>query len=330
MSHPKIVATGPLHPIATKILGPLGPIAIAPDHTVESLIPLLAEAEALVVRGEGVANATVIASGPRLKVIARSGVGYNNVDITAATARKIPVIFTPGLGARAVAEGAMALMLALTKHLVYWDQQLKAGNWQSRFEDRTGDLDGATLGIIGFGRIGQILAELARPFNMNLLAYDPFVPAEPAERLGVDLVDLNELLGRADFISLHAAATEGSQNLITREGLKRIKPGCILVNLARGELIDGLDILHEALSDGRLAAVGLDVFAPEPPDVSHPIFKMPNCLTSPHALGASRGAMARIFKSMSEDVAAVLNGQRPQLVVNPEVLEASQNPGGNA
>jgi len=320
MSHPKIVATGPIHPIATEILEPLGPIAIAPDFSVESLVPLLTEAVALVVRGDGVANAAVIAAAPQLKVIGRSGVGYNNIDIDAATARKIPVIFTPGLGARAVAEGAMAMMLALCKHIVYWDQQLKAGNWRSRFEDLTGDLDAATLGIVGFGRIGQILAELARPFNMELLAYDPFVSADVAERLDVRLIELDELLGRADFISLHAAVTDGSRNLITRERLKLIKPGCILVNLARGELIDGLDILHEALSDGRLAAVGLDVFAPEPPDVSHPIFKMPNCLTSPHALGASRAALARIFKSMAEDIAAVLNAKRPQLVVNPEVL----------
>ena len=320
MSDPKIVATGPLAQVAVDILQEFGELVTAPDFSEESLIPLLGDAVALVVRGEGVASARVIAAAPRLAVIGRSGVGYNNIDVAAASARRIPVVFTPGAGARAVAEGAMALMLALCKNLSYWDGQLKAGNWHSRFETPPGDLEQATLGIVGFGRIGQDLARLATPFDMTILAHDPYVPGETAEQLGVRLVPLEELFAAADFISLHAAATNENRGMIDAGLLRQVKPGAFLVNMARGDLVQSLDLLHQALEDGRLAGVGLDVFAPEPPDVSHPIFARPDCLTTPHALGTSRRATARIFTSMALDVAAVLKGERPRFVVNPEIL----------
>lgn len=321
MKKPKIVGTGPIGEIATDILKPFGEIVVASDGAEESLLPLLDGAVALVVRGEGIANARVIEAAKDLKVIARSGAGYDNVDIAAATARNIPVVYAPGLGARAVAEAAIAFMLALCKGIFYWDQQLKQGNWRSRFESKPGDLDGATLGIIGFGRIGQELAEIIRPFNMTVLAYDPYVSAGRAAERGVKLVSLDELLGKSDVISIHAALTDETRGLINRERLVQVKRGSYLINLARGGLIESLDVLYEALENETLAGVALDVFDPEPPEVTHPIFSLPNCLTSPHVLGTSAGAMARIFKSMAEDMVAVLKGLRPRFVVNPEVFQ---------
>ena len=320
MPDTKIVATGPLAQVAVDILQESGELVIAPDFSEDSLIPLLGDAAALVVRGEGSASARVIAAAPRLAVIGRSGVGYNNIDIAAASSRRIPVVFTPGAGARAVAEGAMALVLALCKNLSYWDEQLKAGNWHSRFESSPGDLEGATLGIVGFGRIGQDLARLAAPFDMTIIAHDPYVPEEKAEELGVRLVPLHKLFSTSDFISLHAAATPENRGMIDAGLLRQVRKGAILVNMARGDLVQNLDVLHQCLMEGRLAGVGLDVFAPEPPDVSHPIFKLPNCLTTPHALGTSRRATAKIFTSMARDVVAVLEGRRPRFVVNPDTL----------
>ena len=317
----KIVATGPQEQVAVDILAPFGPLLVASESTEEALLPLLDGAVALLVRGDGEVGARAMAAGPDLKVIARSGVGYNNVDIEAATARGIPVVYTPGAGARAVAEGAMAFMLALCKRLSYWDGELKGGRWASRFQPDTGDLEGGVLGIVGLGRIGQLLAQMAVPFDMRLIAYDPFVGSEVAQPLGVELVDLDHLLARANFISLHAAATPQNRGLISGARLQRVKRGAYLVNLARGDLIESLDVLYEALRDGRLAGVGLDVFAPEPPDVGHPIFSLSNCLTAPHALGLSDRAKERIFSSMARDVAAVLRGERPENVVNPEVLD---------
>lgn len=321
----RIVGTGPIDLVAADIFRPFGEIAIAPDGNEASLLPLLPDAVALVVRGDGAASAKVIAAAPRLKVIGRTGAGCNNVDIAAATARKIPVVYTPGANARAVAEGALALMLALCKRIVHWDRQLKQGNWKSRFESMPGDLEGATLGIVGFGAIGQSLAELVRPFHMTVLAHDPFASQARAQELGVTLVELDDLFRRSDFISLNAALTDQTRHLVNRARLQRVKPGAVLVNLARGGLIESLDVLDEALRSGRLAGVGLDVFDPEPPDVSHPIFRLENCLCAPHALGMTPAAMGRIFRTMAEDMAAVLTGRRPRHVVNPETLNSTRS-----
>ena len=322
MENSRIVCTGPIDNIAVEILRPYGEVIIASAFEEEVLLPLLDGAIGLVVRGvEGSVSARVINAATELKVIGRSGVGYDNVDIKAATSRRIPVVYTPGANARAIAEAAVALIFALCKKVVFWDQQLKLGNWNSRFETQPGDLDGATLGIIGFGRIGQILAELIRPFNVTILAYDPYVSNERAKQLETELVDLESLLKRSDFVSIHAALTDETQGLINRDRLQKIKPGAYIVNLARGGLIESLDVLFEALESGKLGGVGLDVFQPEPPDVSHPIFQSPNCVTSPHALGLTPRAMTKIFESMANDMAAVFKGKSPRYVVNPEVFE---------
>jgi len=317
-----IVGTGPLDDVAANLLRPFGEIVIPPRGDEEGLLPIIPDAIALIVRGGGSATAALIREAKNLRVIGRSGAGYESVDIAAATERKIPVVFAPGLGARAVAEAAVAFMFALCKKIPYWDRQVKVGNWTSRFESRPGDLDGATVGIVGFGNIGQQLARMVMPFGVNVLVSDPYTKSSKAAELGVQLTSLEKLIAKSDFISLHAPQTPETIGMINRDLLRQIKRGAFLINLARGALIENLDILHEALEDGRLAGVGLDVFEPEPPDARHPVFKHINCLTSPHVLGTSDGAMREIFRSMAEDMVAVLSGNRPRFVVNPEVFEA--------
>jgi D-3-phosphoglycerate dehydrogenase / 2-oxoglutarate reductase len=320
MTSPCIACSGPIGEVAVEILKPYGDIVEAADSSEEALLRIVGDAVALVLRGDGIGSARIIATATDLKVIGRSGVGYDNVAMEAANARRIPVVITPGANSRAVAEAALAFMLALCKKLTYWDTQLKKGKWRSRFEQSPGDLEGATLGIIGFGRIGRMLAELIRPFGMTVLAHDPFVAAKTAGTAGVDLVELDELLKRSDFISIHALLNDSTRGLINAECLKRMKPGSFLINLARGGIIESLDALYDALRNGPLAGVGLDVFDPEPPDVNHPIFKLANCLTSPHAICMSKRAMYQSFKMMAEDMAAVLEGRKPRFVANPEVL----------
>ncbi|HIJ57989.1 MAG TPA: hydroxyacid dehydrogenase, partial [Deltaproteobacteria bacterium] len=281
---------------------------------------IMGGAAGLVLRGDGIGSARVIEASPDLKVIGRSGVGYDNVDMPAATARKIPVVITPGANAQAVAEASISFMLMLCKKMIHWDMQLKKGNWKSRFEQSSGDLDGATLGIVGFGSIGRKLAELIRPFSMTVLAHDPYADENDAKELGTELVDLDELMKRSDFVSLHALLNKETRGLINRERIAQMKEGAFLINLARGGIIENLDILYDALKSGKLAGVGLDVFDPEPPDVSHPIFKLDNCITSPHACAMTVRAMHRSFKSMATDMAAVLDGRKPRFVVNPEII----------
>ena len=320
MNSNKIVGTGPIDKIGTEILSPFGDIVIAPDNTEESLLPLMKDAVGLVVRGDGIASANVIESAPKLKVIGRTGAGFSNVDIQAATARKIPVVYTPGANARAVAEGTMAFIMALCKQIYYWDQRLKEGDWTSRNRSKPSDMQGSTLGIIGFGRIGQNLAKLAASFDMTILAYDPYATQEKADELKTQMTGLEELLKKSDFISIHAPLTEQTKGLINSQNLALVKPGAYLINMARGELVESLDILYDAMVNGQIAGVGLDVFAPEPPDVSHSIFGLANCITSPHVHGMTPKAMAKILETMAMDMAAVLRGDNPKFVVNPEVL----------
>jgi len=320
MTSPSIACSGPIGDVAAEILNAFGKIVVAEDSSEDALLRILDGAVGLVLRGDGSGSARVIESAPDLKVIGRSGVGFDKVDIQAANARKIPVIITPGANSQAVAEAALAYMLALCKKMTHWDRQLKQGNWRSRFEQSPGDLEGATLGIIGFGRIGCRLAQLIRPFGMTVLACDPFVTAEAAGEQGAVLVELEELLANSDFVSIHALLNENTRGLIDRRRLGLMKPGAFLINLARGGIIESLDVLYEALTNGPLAGAALDVFEPEPPDVSHPIFKLANCLTAPHAICMSKRAMFNSFKMMAEDMAAVLQGRRPQFVANPEAL----------
>jgi len=317
----KIACSAPIDRIAIEILSPVGEIVVAPDHGEESLVKVVKDAAALILRGGAIANARVIQAASQLKVIGRPGIGYESVDIQAATARRIPVVYVPAAGARAVAEGAAALMIALCKRLVQWDRECKRGNWDSRYKSKPGDLEGSTLGIIGLGNSGQVLAQMMRPFNLRILACDPYAAADRARELNVELWSLEEMLPQCDLVSLHAPVTPETRAMINRRTLPLVKRGACLINIARGGLIESLDLLVEALETGALAGVGLDVFDPEPPDFSHPLFRQPNCLTTPHALAMTSGAMFKVFKSMAEDVAAVLTGRRPRCVVNPEVFE---------
>ena len=316
----KILFTGPLDDYAYGVLGEFGELVFASDNNESTLLNEIEDAIGLVVRGVPRISAAVIDRSPDLKVIGRSGVGYSNIDISAATARRVPVIYTPGAGARAVAEAALAYMLALTKKITYWDRQMKAGNWESRFEEPGGDLDGTTVGIVGFGRIGRLVAEMAAPFQMKIVAYDPYADPQLAAQVDAQLVDLDQLMRQSDFICLHCAETEETTGLINRTTLRNVKRGAYLINLARGSIVENLDVIYEALEDGRLAGAALDVFEPEPPSIDHPIFRSQLCLTAPHAMAGTRGAMSRICKSVADDMAAYLRGQTPQHVVNPEIL----------
>ena len=252
------------------------------------------------------------------------------MNIKAATERGIPVVFTPGAGARAVAEGAMAMILALVKKLPELDRKTRAGEWEARDHTVIGDLQGAVLGIIGLGRIGRDVARLAHAFDMRVISYDPEVPKQLAEEAGAEPVELDSLLKESDVITLHALLNEQTRGILNRDRLGLVKRGAVLVNLARGGLMESLDVIYEALNSGQLSAVGLDVYAVEPPNVSHPIFLHPNVLCSPHAMGLSAKAAQSIFAMVSRGMAEVLDGGAPDNVVNPEVFRTSSKAPGAA
>jgi len=322
MNTVRFVSTGPVPPLVRQILKPFGPVEIAPSTDEESLIQLMTDTAGLIVRGVTKVSARVIESGKQLRVIGRSGVGCDNVDVRAATARGIPVVYTPGAGARAVAEGAMAMLLVLAKRLPELDSRTKHGEWQTRFDTRIDDLQGATVGIVGLGRIGREVAKLARAFDMLILAYDPHIPDHPTEHAGVKMVDLDSLFADSDFICLHAPLTDETKGMVNRRRLSLVKPTAVIVNLARGELFESLDVVYEALLADKLSGVGMDTFPKEPPDTSHPIFSHSRVLCTPHVLGLSVGATKRIFTMMSEGMAMVLEGGTPENVINPKAFRA--------
>jgi D-3-phosphoglycerate dehydrogenase len=299
-----IVATAAVPALVEELLGEV--VVAAPGELAERV----REAEVLIVRGGATVDAELIASAPRLRVIGRSGVGFSEVDVAAATRRGIPVVLAAAGGARAVAEGALALVLALAKRLPELDRAVKEGRFAERDQVVTRDLDGATLGIVGYGRIGRALAALAAPLGMRILYSDPYVE---------DSVALAALFAQSDFVSIHTPLNDETRGLVDAALLARARPGLILVNLARGAIVSSLDDLLAALESGRLGGVGLDVFEPEPPDPAHPLFAHPQVLCSPHALWRTPRALDAVFREMSEGILAALRGERPGAVANPEL-----------
>jgi D-3-phosphoglycerate dehydrogenase/(S)-sulfolactate dehydrogenase len=271
----------------------------------------LAVADAAIVRAASTVDAALLDRMPALKVLARTGVGTDLVDVTEAARRGIPVVITPGTNTTSVAEGVFAHLLAAVKRLSTLTALVREGRWHERGAVTVGDLDGATLGIIGFGRIGNRVARIATAFDLNVLAYDPYadVPAD----YRCDSVE--QLLAASDFVTLHVPLTAENHHLIDAARLSLMRPGGVLVNCSRGALID-LDAAHEALHNGRLAGLGLDVYDPEPPE-HHAVFDHPNTVLTPHLMGFTDRAMALTIQAAVLGAAAVLRGEQPIAVATP-------------
>ena len=281
----------------------------------------LATAVGAIVRADAVVDAAFLDRTPRMRVLARTGVGTDLVDLDAATARGIAVVVTPGSGTRAVAEGVLAHTLALVKRVAPLTALVSGGRWAERDAGGPiGDLDGATIGIIGYGRIGRRVGELAAAFGMRVLAYDPFA-APPAE---VACTDLDELVATSDVLTLHVPLTPENHHLVDAAFLAGAKPGAVLINCGRGGLLD-LDAALAALESGQLSGVGLDVFESEPP-VPHPIFEHPSVSLTPHLMGLTRKATAATFADAARGVVDVLAGRRPSAVANPDWVRAAGVP----
>lgn len=283
--------------------------------TEPELRAMLPEVDALIAGGELV-RAETLALAPRLRVIARTGVGYDAIDVPAATRQGVVVTITPGTNQESVAEQAFALLLGLTRNVVGNDQTIRAGGW-----DRTlvQPLRGKTLGLVGLGRIGRAMASRGRAFGMHVVAYDLMQDPDFDAQHGVGRMLLEDLLAQSDVVSLHLPLTEQTQGLINRSTLASMKPGSYLINTARGGLIVEAD-LHDALASGHLAGAGLDVLEPEPPAPDNPLLRLPNVIVSPHIGGIDTKAMADMAELAAQCVIDLHRGVWPgTCVVNPEV-----------
>ncbi|MDI3341504.1 MAG: D-glycerate dehydrogenase [Sphaerobacter sp.] len=258
---------------------------------------------------------------PTVKVVSNMAVGYDNIDVEACTARGVAVCTTPDVLTETTADLAFALLMAVARRLVESYDVVRAGGW--RTWEPMGflgpDVHGATLGIVGLGRIGQAVARRARGFAMRILYTNRQREPDLEAKLGVEWRDLDGLLAESDFVSLHVPLTPATRGLIGREQLRRMRPGAILINTARGPIVQ-TDALLEAVEQGWIWGVGLDVTDPEPLPADHPLLRHPRVLVTPHIASASYQTRARMAELAAQNVLAVLRGETPPRCLNPEVL----------
>lgn len=281
-------------------------------RSVDEVRTLMADASAAIVSTDPF-DRSVFASAPQLRVIARVGVGVDSIDLAAATETGVVVTTTPGANEETVADHTLALILAAVRRVIEHDVSVRRGEWNRAGPLTAWDLHGQTVGLVGYGAIGRAVARRLRGFDAEILVCDPAVAPER----GIEIVDLETLLRGAFVVSLHLPLTESTRGLIGPVELELMRPDAILVNTARGELVDEAS-LERALATGRIRAAALDVFADEPPDRSRRLYRLTNVTLTPHVGGLSVDSIAEMQRLAVRSVVAVLQGHRPEGVVNWE------------
>jgi glyoxylate reductase len=267
----------------------------------------------------------LFAGARNLRVVSNVAVGYDNVDVEAATRRGIVVTNTPGVLTEATADFAWALLMAAARRIPEADRYTRSGRWTSWQPTLLlgQDVHGQTIGIVGMGRIGSAVARRALGFGMRVLYHDQFRQPDRESELGIEYRELEDLLRESDFVSIHTPLAAQTRHLINRERLALMKPTAVLVNTARGPVVDE-QALYEALAQGRIAAAGLDVFEVEPLPADSLLLVLDNVVLAPHIASATHATRARMAELAAENCVAVLNGRRPLNPVNPEVLVESR------
>jgi D-3-phosphoglycerate dehydrogenase len=275
--------------------------------------------DALIVLLPKVTEAT-LAGNPRLRLVARFGVGYDNIDVGACTEQGVLVTITPDGVRRPVAVSALTMVLAVLHRVREKDQLVRTGRWRDKLDYLGTGVTGKALGMVGLGNIGRELARLCAPFQLRLLASDPYADPGQAKDSGVELVELDQLMAESDVVVITAALTEQTRGLIDAEQLARMKPSAYLVNVARGQIVDQA-ALTKALTERTIAGAALDVLAPEPPDPNDPLLALDNVLLAPHAIAWTDELALGNGTSAMQAVLAVAHGNRPAYPVNPQALE---------
>jgi D-3-phosphoglycerate dehydrogenase len=290
-------------------------LIVAPAKDPASLAKAATDVDAIMTNWAKV-TAEVIEAAPRLKIVSRLGIGLDNIDVACCTRRKIAVTNVPDYCLIEVAEHALALLLALSRKVAFYHWQTMSGKYDLAAGPALARIEGQTLGIVGLGNIGRVLARKAQGLGLKVVATSRSGRDVPA---GVKLVSLDELLAASDYVSLHMPVVPETRHLMNEKSLSRMKPTAYLINTARGGLIDN-DALAAALASGRLAGAGLDVQDPEPPDLNGAPWNDPRVIVTPHAAFVSRESLENLRSRTARQVAMFLAGERPENVVNPEVL----------
>jgi D-3-phosphoglycerate dehydrogenase len=295
----------------------------APDKSPETVGPLMANADAVVLRTGIRMSAELLAKGDRLKMVSRTGAGFDNVDVDAATARGVIVSSSIGANTTTVAEHALALIFSLYKQLPVLDRETRKGNFKVRYAYLSRDLRGKTLGVIGIGRIGSEIARACcDSFGMKVIAHDEFLPEKVKAELSswVEFTSLDDLCARSDVITIHVPLTAGTRGLIGAARLALMKKDAVIVNTSRGGVIDE-NALADALNAGRLGGAGLDVFDEEPPKADNPMLSCERAILTPHAAALTQECVVRMAELGSQRVIDLMHGYLPENVANPAVLK---------
>jgi len=321
MVRKKVIVPETIHRAGLDILRQRTDLIYLPELPGKSLPDFITEAHAVVVRVAKI-DRELLERAENLMIIAKHGVGYDNIDIEAATQKKIVVINTPQDNAESVAEHNLGLMLSINKKIALADRSIRLGK-ATRREDLVGvELKDKMLGLIGMGHIGSMLAHQCRAaFNMDIIGYDPYVSKERAEQLGVTKVEkLDDMLRDADYVVICVPLTEETANLVGARELSLMKQDAFLINSSRGGIVDE-DALYDSLVEGEIAGAALDVFLKEPPSAEHPLLGLDNFIGTPHIAGGTREAMRRMATTVAEEILRVFRGEKPKFPINPEVLD---------
>ena len=290
-------------------------LRIAEDASVGKILAVAADAEALLVT-YGQINAEVIAGLNNCKVIGRFGIGIDNIDIPAATEKGIVVTYAPVYCLDEVSDHAMALLLSLARKVTFGANLVDGGRWEMPAVVPIHRLRGRTLGLVGLGNIPQALVPKAQAFGIEIIAADPYCPDAVFDRMGVEKVELDDMLARSDYVSVHAPLTPETEKMFNAEAFKKMKPGAFLINTARGPLVD-IDDLAAALDAGEIAGAALDVLPSEPPGADNPLVGRTDVILTPHTGFYSEDALLDLQTTVAEDVARVLTGEEPKYPVKP-------------
>jgi D-3-phosphoglycerate dehydrogenase len=313
----KILVSDPLDEEGLELLRREAEVEVKTDLTPPQLVETIGQYDAIVVRSATKVTAEVIEAGQRLRVIGRAGVGVDNIDVEKATERGIMVVNAPTPTVVAVAEHTMALLLATARHVPRADASLREGKWLKK-QLRGTTVAGKVLGIVGLGRIGTAVAKRAGAFDMEIIAYDPYLTREQIERRGAaPVASLEKLLKQSDFVTLHVTLTPETQGMIGVRELEMMKPTARLINCDRGAVVDE-EALLKALEEGRLAAAGLDCFCEEPA-TDNPLCCHEKVVATPHIAASTVEAQRDVAQEIAWQVLIALRGKRPQHLVNPKV-----------
>ncbi len=319
----KVLVAEPISEEAIRVMKDAGikvDIKINPNK--DELLKIIHDYDALIVRSQTKVNRELINAAKKLKIIGRAGVGVDNIDIETATQKGIVVVNAPGGNTISTAEHTIALILAAARRIPQADKSVKEGKWE-RKKFMGIELRGKTLGIVGLGRIGYEVAKRCKAFEMNVIAYDPYIPRERAEKIGVKLVDFDTLLKESDIITIHVPKTKETLGLIGQEEFKKMKDGVILVNAARGGIVDE-KALYDAIVSGKVYAAALDVYEKEPPDRNNPLLKLESVVTTPHIAASTKEAQLSVGMIVAKDIINMARGLPVRNAVNLPSIEPAE------